>query len=98
MFGSLDYGMQSLDQSALLQPDVFHLEHGRWVQVQTPTIQQRRSTYMSQIAFLAPDEFWGVGTSLWQTGIPSGPGTGYTPTVTPLIAHYKGGVWGIVEH
>lgn len=97
MFGSLDYGIQSLDQSALLQPDVFHLEHGRWVQVQTPTLQQRRSVYLSQIALLAPDEFWGVGTSLWQTGIPADTSFGYTPTVTPLIAHYKGGVWGIVE-
>ncbi|HEX5158614.1 MAG TPA: hypothetical protein VFW17_15485 [Ktedonobacterales bacterium] len=98
MFGQLDYGMQSLDDSTALGPEAFHLEHGRWVQVQTPSLQQRRSVYLSQIALLTPDEFWGVGTSLWQTGIPSGPGTGYTPTVTPLIAHYKGGVWGILEH
>jgi len=97
MFGQLDYGMQSLDDSTALGPEAFRLEQGRWVQVQTPTIQQRRSTYMSQIVFLAPDEFWSVGTSLWSTGIPSGLGSGYTPTVTPLIVHYKDGVWSIVE-
>jgi hypothetical protein len=96
MLGNVDYGMQSLDQSPL-GPDIFRLEQGHWVQVQTPTIQQRRSAAMSQIAFLSPDEFWGVGTSLWWTGIPTGTGNGYTPTVTPLIAHFKGGVWSVIE-
>ncbi len=96
MFGPLDYGMQSLDDTTALGPDAFHLEQGRWVQVQTPTIQQRRSAFLSQVTVLAPDEFWGVGTSFWSTGIPSGTAYGYTPTVTPLIVHYKDGVWSIV--
>jgi len=97
MFGQLDYGMQSLDNSTALEPEAFRLEQGRWVQVQTPTIQQRRSAYLSQVALLAPDEFWGVGDAIWLTGIPSDMGSGYTPTVTPLIVHYKNGVWSIVE-
>ena len=97
MLGNVDYGIQSLDQSSPLGPDVFRLKQGRWVQVQTPTIQQRRSAYISQTAFLSPDEFWGVGTSFWWTGTSTGTSSGYNPTVTPLITHYKDGVWTVVE-
>ncbi len=89
MAASLDRGIQSLDQSTLLGPDVFHLEKGRWVQVQMPTIQQRRSAHISQIALLTHDEFWGVGIAIWWDGS--------TPTVTPLIVHYKSGVWDVID-
>lgn len=97
MFASLDSGVQSLDQSTSLGPSVFHLEQGHWQLVKTPVLQQRRSVNMSQVVFLSPDEFWGVGSALWWTGIPSGSSSGYTPTITPLIVHYKNGAWTIVE-
>jgi hypothetical protein len=97
MLGNVDYGVQSLDQSTSLRPDVFYLKQGRWVQIQTPTIQQRRFTSIVQVVALSPNEFWGVGNSFWQTGIPSDTGSGYTPTVTLLIVHYKDGVWTVVE-
>lgn len=97
MLAGLDSGLQSLDQSTTLGPDVFHLEQGRWVQIQGLSLQQRRSAYMTQVEFLSPDEFWGVGSSFWWTGIPSDFGSGYTPTVTPLIVHYNNGVWTFVE-
>jgi len=97
MFAGLDSGLQSLDQSTSLGPSVLHLEQGRWVQVKTPVLQQRRSVYMSNVVFLSPDEFWGVGSAVWWTGIPSGIGSGYSPTITPVMAHYKNGAWTIVE-
>lgn len=97
MLAGLYSGLQSLDQSTALGPGVFHLEQGRWVQLQPPVLQQRRSVYMSQVVVLSPDEFWGVGSSFWWTGIPSDSSSGYIPTVTPLIVHYKNGLWTIVE-
>jgi hypothetical protein len=97
MFAGLDSGRQALEPSTLLGPDVFRLEQGHWVQVETPTIQQRRFANMGQVVSLSPNEFWGVGTSFWWTGIPSDTGSGYAPTVTPLIVHYKDGVWSVIE-
>jgi hypothetical protein len=90
-------GAQSQDQPASIGPDLFYLEQGRWVQVHTPAVQQRRYVNILQIAFLSPHEFWGVGSANWWTGIPSDMGSGYTPTATPLIVHYKDGVWTVVE-
>ena len=87
MIASLQDTPQSLDGSATLTPDVFHLEQGRWTQIASPVVQQRRYAFMSQVAFLSPDEFWGVGV----TSLP-----GDSTTVTPLIVHYKYGVWTVV--
>ena len=61
MLGNVDYGVQSLDQSISLGPDVFYLKQGRWVQVQTPTIQQRRFASIGQVVSLSPNEFWVLG-------------------------------------
>jgi hypothetical protein len=98
--GTPPFGTPPFDQSTqspAIYPDVFHLEQGRWVQVKTPTVQQRRGAEMLQTVFLSPDEFWSVGDAEWWTGIPSGMGDGYRPTVTPLIVHYKNGSWTIVQ-
>ncbi|HEY1388163.1 MAG TPA: hypothetical protein VGF38_06425, partial [Ktedonobacterales bacterium] len=97
MFVNSDDGAQSQDQPASVGPDLFHLEQGRWVQVNTPAVQQRRYVNIIQAALLSPYEFWGVGSTIWWTGIPADTGSGYTPTVTPLIVHYKSGVWTVVE-
>jgi hypothetical protein len=92
-----DNSAQSQDQPASIGPDLFHLEQGRWVQVNTPFVQQRRYVNIIQAALLSPDEFWGVGSAIWWTGIPIDASSAYTPTVTPLIVHYKNGVWSVVE-
>lgn len=68
-------------------PDIYQLRQGHWVQVQTPTIQQRRTATMNQITFISPDEFWGVGADMWSDS---------KPTVTPLLAHYHAGTWTVV--
>jgi len=88
MIAGLDRGIQTLDQTALLGPDIFHLEQGRWIQVNTPIVQQRRSVDIIQAGFLSPDEFWGIGNAIWWDE---------RTTVTPLIVHYKDGVWTVVE-
>lgn len=88
----------SLDESRVsVTPSLFRLEQGRWVSVRTPTVQQRRIAAVWQVVFVSPDEFWGVGSSTWWTGIPLGTGSGYQPTVTPLIVHYKNGSWDVIE-
>lgn len=90
-------GAQSQDQPASIGPELFYLEQGKWVRANTPAVQHRRAVNIIQAALLSPDEFWGVGSSIWWTGIPTDTGSGYTPTVTPLIVHYKDGVWTVVE-
>ena len=85
------------DNATYLQPGIFHLEQGRWVQVKTPLIQGRRIANVAATTFVGPHEFWGVGDAVWWTGIPSGPSGGYQPTVTPLIVHYKNGSWTVIE-
>jgi hypothetical protein len=90
-------GAQSQDQPASMGPELFHLEQGKWVQANTPAVQHRRAFNIIQTAFLSPDEFWGVGSAIWWTGVPADTSSAYTPTVTPLIVHYKDGVWTVVE-
>jgi hypothetical protein len=92
-----DNGAQSQDQPASIGPELFHLEQGKWVQANAPAVQHRRAVNIIQTAFLSPDEFWGVGSAIWWTGIPIDVSSAYTPTVTPLIVHYKDGVWTVVE-
>ncbi len=92
-----DNGAQSQDQPASVGPELFHLEQGKWVQANAPAVQHRRAVNIIQAAFLSPDEFWGVGSAIWWTGIPIDVSSGYTQTVTPLIVHYKDGVWTVVE-
>ncbi len=96
MFAGLQDGTLPYDwatESAMILPDVFHLEQGHWVQVKRPIVQQRRAAEVWQTAFLSPDEFWSVGDTIWWAGFPSTPGT----TMTPLIVHYKNGSWTIVQ-
>ena len=90
-------GAQSQDQPASMGPELFHLEQGKWVQANAPAVQHRRAFNIIQTAFLSPDEFWGVGSAIWWTGVPADTSSAYTPTVTPLIVHYKDGVWTVVE-
>ncbi len=97
LFVGLDNQVLNPDDATYLAPGMFHLEHGRWTQVQAPLIQGRRYATIVAASIISADEFWGVGDTIWLTGIPSDTGSGYTPTVTPLIVHYKDGVWGVVE-
>jgi hypothetical protein len=76
---------------------MFHLEYGRWTQVQAPMIQGRRYATIVAASIISADEFWGVGDTIWFTGVPADASSAYTPTVTPLIVHYKNGVWTVVE-
>ena len=92
LFAALQDAPQSLDGSATLTPDVFHLEQGRWVQIATPVIQQRQNVFMSQVSFVSPDEFWGVGNTI----VRDAPDNAVN-TVTPLLVHYKQGVWSVVR-
>ncbi len=96
MLAGLEDGAPPFDwatQSAVLSPDIFHLEQGRWVQVKSPLVQQRRAAEAWQTAFLSPDEFWSVGYTIWWEGFPSTHGI----TMTPLIMHYKNGSWTVVQ-
>jgi hypothetical protein len=97
LFVGLENQVLNPDDATYLAPGIFHLEHGRWIQVQAPLIQGRRYATIITASIISADEFWGVGDTIWSTGIPSDTGSGYTPTVTPLIVHYKDGAWGIVE-
>ena len=87
MSASLDNGEQSVDQSTLLEPDVFRPVRGRWVQVgdsRSPTAAQR----LYEPGEFSPDEFWGVGSAMWWD---------QPPTVTSLIVHYTNGSWSVIE-
>ncbi len=97
MFTGLENQVLNPDNAAYLAPGMFHMERGRWVQVQAPLIQGRRIATIMAASFVSANEFWGVGDTVWLTGIPSDTGSGYTPTVTPLIVHYKSGSWSVVE-
>jgi hypothetical protein len=97
MFASFADQRQYLDSPVPVTPDVFRLDQGHWVQVKTPVISQRRFANISQFAFVSPEEFWGVGDALWWTAISDRSGTGYIPTVTPLIVHYASGPWDVIE-
>lgn len=85
------------DNATHLAPGMFHLEHGQWTQVQAPLIEGRRYATITAASIISADEFWGVGDTIWSTGVPTDTSNGYTPTVTPLIVHYKQGVWNIIE-
>lgn len=108
--GWLTGNPDQVSSSPQLGETVYHLEQGRWVHIPTKEISNRRYASISQFSFHSPDDFWVVGQSIWWTGIPSNstPGAsvptasalnegGYTPTATPLIAHYHNGVWDIIE-
>lgn len=108
--GWLTGNPDQVTSSLQLGENVYQLEQGRWAHIPTQEISNRRYAAISQFSFLSPDDFWVVGQSIWWTGIPSNstPGVsvptasalndgGYTPTVTPLIAHYHNGVWDIIE-
>lgn len=97
MFIPLENQVLDPDNATYLQPSIFHLAQGRWVQVKMPLIQGRRIADVAATTFVGPNEFWGVGDAVWWTGIPSGPSEGYQPTVTPLIVHYKNGSWTVIE-
>jgi hypothetical protein len=97
LFAALDTQSSVPDNATQMTPDIFRLEQGRWVQVPIPVIQARRYANMGQVAFVSPDEFWGVGSSTWWTGIPDS-SDGYQPTVTPLIVHYDRGVWKVIAY
>jgi len=68
-----------------------------WTQITMPELKDRSSLSIREIAFLSPTEFWAVGSASWWTGIgdPAGP-RAITPTITPLILHYKDGNWTVV--
>jgi hypothetical protein len=63
----------------------------------TVTLDGRQSANIAAISMLSPTEGWAVGTAYWprKYGVPAGPGSGYTPTITPLILHYHDGVWSV---
>ena len=96
LFAGLNGQQPYLSQSAWLGPSMFRLEQGRWVAVPSVEIEQRRFANLGQPAFLAPDDFWVVGSCIWWTGIPQDSG-GYMPTITPLIVHYHNGAWDILS-
>ncbi|HEX5546974.1 MAG TPA: hypothetical protein VFX24_06145, partial [Ktedonobacterales bacterium] len=97
LFVGLENQVLNPDDATYLAPGMFHLAHGRWAQVQAPLIQKRRIATIVAASTISADEFWGVGDTIWWTGIPSDTGPGYTPTVTPLIVHYKNGMWTVIE-
>jgi hypothetical protein len=77
---------------------LLHYQAGRWTPVSLPPLPHRRSFFVGGIAMVAGGEAWAVGAAFWprEDGIPAPNGTGYTPTITPLILHEHGGVWSIV--
>lgn len=97
LFAGLENQVLEPDGATYLAPGMFHLEHGRWTQVKAPLIQNRRIASIMSASLISADEFWGVGDAIWFTGVPVDTSNGYTPTVTPLIVHYKNGVWSVVE-
>jgi hypothetical protein len=92
LFASLFDQPQTSVGAVSLAPDVFHLEAGRWVEIETPVFKNRIGVTMRQVAFVSPNEFWGVGESM----LPVPPGSSYA-AVVPLLIHYKSGVWTVVE-
>jgi hypothetical protein len=92
-FASLFDQAQTSDGAVALAPDVFHLEAGHWVQIKTPAFRNRLGVSMLQVAFVSPDEFWGVGESM----IPN-PTDMSIAAVAPLILHYRNGIWSIIEY
>ena len=92
LFASLMDQPQPGDGATPISPDVFHLEQGRWVAIKTPAIKNRVEVTMFQVGFVSLDEFWGIGESL----VPD-LSTGSVAHVVPLLVHYKGGVWNVVE-
>lgn len=84
------------DNAPYVSPRLFRLDHGRWMEQETPLIQGRRYAFITQVAFVSADEFWGVGNTISSSGTPIATG-GYIASVTPLIVHYKSGSWTVVE-
>ncbi|HKT38133.1 MAG TPA: hypothetical protein VJR48_07155, partial [Ktedonobacterales bacterium] len=83
------------NDSTYLAPSIFQLENGHWTQIPAPLIHGQRYATMGQVSVISSTELWGIGECISPTGTPYG--TGYLADVTPLIVHYKDGVWKVVE-
>ena len=92
LFAALFDQPQTSDGAVALSPDVFHLEQGRWVAIKTPAFKNRVGVFMRQVAFVSPDEFWGVGESM----VPD-PSGGSIASVVALLIHYNGGEWNVIK-
>ncbi|MGE5333673.1 MAG: WD40/YVTN/BNR-like repeat-containing protein, partial [Nitrososphaerota archaeon] len=98
MLAPLENQILNPDDASYLTPGIFHLERGRWVQIKAPLLHDRRFASVYGIAYVAPDEFWGVGDTGWCSGAhPSTCDSSSVVTVTPLIVHYQNGSWTVVE-
>ncbi|HEU5347339.1 MAG TPA: hypothetical protein VFU63_01880 [Ktedonobacterales bacterium] len=98
MLVPLENQVLNSDDASYLTPGIFHLEHGRWVQIKAPLVHDRRFASLYGIAYVAPDEFWGVGDTGWCSGThPSTCDSRSIVTTEPLIVHYKNGSWTVVE-
>ena len=79
-------------QHTPLSTAILRYTNGRWTEIERPVFEDRREVYVSGqngIAFVSPTDFWIAGAATWWGSPP--------PTVTPMLAHYKDGVWDVYE-
>ncbi len=75
---------------------VLRYANGTWAKLpDLPVIKGQRASGIREISFVAPDEFWAVGWTVWWDGQPVASGNATQSTVTPLILHYKDGIWTV---
>ncbi len=95
LFASFETQTIAPNDSTYLGPSIFQLENGHWTQIPAELIHGQRFATISQVSVTSSNELWGVGSCISSTGTPYG--TGYLADVTPLIVHFKKGVWSVVE-
>lgn len=79
---------------------LLHYDGTSWTEVAMPIIVKDRRQYnIVSFALASPNEVWAVGEafSTPANGLPmtDSAGSGYTPTVTPVILRYHDGAWTV---